>query len=223
MAIVMAISCTHLPCMRKGYISFLKKTAEKWGVNRFVHLGDWVSFDSISFHEKNPALYSATDEFWMAKKLLKRFEEVSPRWDWLIGNHDCLPERQAAGVGLSSIFLKGYNELWNVPYKVHPRYSKLEIDGVLYSHGESGKGGQQAALKQAKDNFQSTVIGHYHAQAGITYAANEKELIFGMSVGCGLDRMKLALEYSWKFPAKPILGAGIIIHGKQAYFEPMRI
>jgi hypothetical protein len=223
MSIVLAASCTHLPCMYKGYDRFLKKTADKWGVNKFIHLGDLFSWDSISFHEKNPSLYTSTDEFYLAQKQLKLIQGVSKKWEWFIGNHDCLPQRQAEKAGLSSHFLKSYQQLWEVDWVVHSRFAKIEHDGVIYSHGEAGKGGQQAALKQARDNWQSTVIGHYHAQACVDWGANEHHLFFGASAGCGLDRKKLAMDYGMKFPAKPILGCVIVVNGKQAYFEPMKI
>ena len=43
--------------------------------------------------------------------------------------------------------------MWNVGWTIHPRFTKLVIDGVIYSHGDSGRGGQDAAFQQARDNF----------------------------------------------------------------------
>ncbi len=123
-------------------------------------------------------------------------------------------------MGLPTEILKDYNDLWGLKWKVHPRFSKLEIDGVLYSHGDGGRGGQDAALTQAKDQFKSTVIGHYHAQAGVRYWANKEYRIFGMSVGCGIDANRMQFEYGVKFTAKPVLGCGIVLDGDRAIFEP---
>lgn len=94
------------------------------------------------------------------------------------------------------------------------------IDGVIYSHGDSGRGGQDAAFKQAKDNFRSTVIGHFHNQAGARWWANPEFRVFGLSVGCGIDASKMQFEYGRKITNKPILGCGVVINGKHAYFEP---
>ncbi len=105
-------------------------------------------------------------------------------------------------------------------WRVHPRYAKIEIDGVIYTHGEAGRGGQHAAIAQAKDNFKSLVLGHYHSQAGVTWAANQEHRIFGMSAGCGIDFNKLQFEYGRKIAQKPLLGCGVVIDGQEAYFIP---
>ena len=73
---------------------------------------------------------------------------------------------------------------------------------------------------QAKDNFRSTVIGHFHAQAGVKWWANPEFRVFGLAVGCGIDASRMQFEYGRKITAKPILGCGVVLGGRQAYFEP---
>ena len=206
--------------MRRGYADFLQRTADKHGCDRVVLIGDVVDWAAISFHEKLPGLPAAKDEVKIARSQVQRLHTAFPKADWLIGNHDALPERQATTAGLPSELLREHADFWEVDWKTHPRYSKHIIDGVIYSHGDSGKGGMMAALKQAKDNFRSTVIGHFHAQAGVMWHANPEFRVFGMSVGCGVDVRKLEFSYGVKFPAKPILGCGVVVNGKQAIFEP---
>ena len=217
---VLVIGDTHCPGMRKGYVEFLKQTADKYAINRVVHIGDVVDWASISYHEKSPGLNNATTEFKKAKKQVDQLVKAFPKADWMIGNHDSLTERQAISAGLPPQILKDYADLWEVPWTVHSRFAKLTIDGVIYSHGDSGRGGQDAAFRQAKDNFRSTVIGHHHSQAGVKWWANPEYRVFGMSVGCGIDVSRMQFEYGRKFSAKPILGCGIVLGGKNAYFEP---
>jgi hypothetical protein len=206
--------------MRRGYVDFLKRVADSYAVNRVVHIGDLVDWASINFHEKSPGLNNAVREFECACRQVRCLARAFPKADWLIGNHDALTERQAVAAGLPRQVLRDYAELWNVDWVVHPRFSKLVIDGVLYAHGDSGRGGQDAAFQQAKDNFRSTVIGHFHAQAGVRWWANPEFRVFGLSVGCGIDAGRLQFEYGRKLTAKPILGCGVVIDGRQAYFEP---
>ena len=206
--------------MRRGYVSFLQRVADKYGVNRVVHIGDLVDWASISYHEKSPSLSSAYREFRSARKQVASLSKAFPKVDWLIGNHDSLTERQAITAGLPTEVLKDYADLWEVDWTVHARFEKLNIDGALYSHGDSGRAGQDAAFKQAKDAFKSVVIGHMHGQAGVKWFANPEFRIFGMSVGCGIDGDLLQFEYGRKFSTKPILGCGVVDKGKQAYFEP---
>lgn len=220
MARVLIVGDTHTPGMRRGYVDFLKRIADRWSINRVVHIGDLVDWSSISYHEKSPGLSHATAEYVKARRQVASLARAFPKADWLIGNHDALTERQAVSAGLPPELLRDYGDMWEVDWVVHPRFSKLVIDGVIYAHGDSGRGGQNAAIKQAKDNFRSTVIGHWHGQAGSTWWANPEFRVFGMSVGCGIDVDKLQFEYGRKFAAKPILGCGVVIDGKRAVFEP---
>lgn len=207
--------------MRRGFVSFLQRIADRYSPDRIVHIGDLVDWASISYHEKHPGLSDARSEYRKALRQVARLYEAFPQADWLIGNHDSLTERQAKTAGILPELLRSYTDVWEVPnWTTHERQAVLEIDGVIYSHGETGKGGQNAALKQAKDNFKSTVIGHFHSQAGVQFWANPDYRVFGLSVGCGVDASSLAMEYGRKFAAKPILGCGVVIDGKRAVFEP---
>jgi predicted phosphodiesterase len=220
MSTVLVIGDTHAPGMRYGYVDFLKRIADLHAVNRVVHIGDLVDWASISFHEKSPALHNATQEFKRAKRQIASLAKAFPKADWLIGNHDALTERQATAVGLPREVLRDYADLWEVDWRVHSRFARLVIDGVNYAHGDSGRGGQDAALCQAKDSFRSTVIGHFHSQAGVKWWANREFRIFGLAVGCGIDASRLQFEYGRKIVAKPVLGCGVVIDGQRALFEP---
>lgn len=220
MASVLIIGDTHCPGMRRGYVDFLKRIADGHAVNQVVHIGDLVDWASISFHEKSPALSNALHEFKSAQRQVATLARAFPKANWLIGNHDALTERQAVSVGLPPQVLRDYADLWEVDWTVHSRFSKFNIDGVIYSHGDSGRGGQDAAFGQAKDHFRSTVIGHFHSQAGVRWWANPEFRVFGMSVGCGIDAGRLQFEYGRRIVAKPILGCGVVINGRRAIFEP---
>lgn len=220
MARVLIIGDTHCPGMRRGYVDFLKRVADEHNINRVVHIGDLVDWASISFHEKSPSLHSASQEFALARRQVAAISRAFPKADWLIGNHDALTERQAATVGLPAQLLRDYADLWELDWNVHARFTKLLVDGVVYSHGDSGRGGQDAAMAQAKDQFRSTVIGYFHSQAGVRWWANPEFRVFGMSVGCGIDASRLQFEYGRRIIAKPILGCGVIINGRRAVFEP---
>lgn len=220
MARVLIIGDTHCPGMRRGYVDFLKRIADVHSINRVVHIGDLVDWASISFHEKSPALSNAIQEFASARRQVATLARAFPRADWLIGNHDALTERQAVSVGLPAQLLRDYADLWELDWSVHARFTKLMIDGVVYSHGDSGRTGQDAALAQAKDQFRSTVIGHFHSQAGVKWWANQEFRVFGMSVGCGIDASRLQFEYGLRIVAKPILGCGVVVNGRRAIFEP---
>lgn len=222
MSNVLVIGDTHAPCMLEGYVDFLADLHSAWNIDRVVHIGDLVDWASISYHPKAPSLKNSEVEFEQAMDQVQELYEAFPEVDWLIGNHDSLTERQATDLGLPLNVLKDYDQLWEVPgWTIHPRFTDLEIDGVIYRHGDKGKGGQNPAILNAQAEFQSVVQGHFHGAAGVTFGANNNKRYFGMQVGCGVDYRKAAMQYGVKFSRKPILGAGIVIDGSTPIFEPM--
>jgi len=220
MATILIIGDTHCPGMRQGYIRFLQRIADQWQPDRFIHIGDLVDWHSISFFEPLPSQDGAGVEFKKAKRQVAELVAAFPKVDWLIGNHDALTHRQAESAGLPANIIKGYAEIWEVPWTVWPRFAKLKIQGTIYSHGDSGGGGKNAALNQAIENFHSTVIGHFHSSGGVNYFCNRTSRVFGMSVGCGIEHRQDRFAYAAMMPKKPILGCGIVVNGKAAYFEP---
>jgi len=221
---VLIIADTHAPCMLDSYVPFLKKMYKKHKCNRVVHIGDLVDWHAISYHEKDPSLPSAYEEFKKAQKQIRKLHRAFPKVDYLIGNHSDLPARKARSIGLPENVLKDFKTLWGLDgWTIHPRFSDLVIDGVIYRHGDKGKGGQIAAYKNAQAEFTSLVQGHLHAQAGVWYHANHDKCVFGMQVGCGVDHSHPAMAYGRVYSAKTIVGCGIVYDSTFAVFEPMKL
>jgi len=152
--------------------------------------------------------------------------EVFQEADYLIGNHSALPVRQAREVGLPPSMLVSLQELMDMPdsWTIHPRHSDLVIDDVIYRHGDKGRSNQlNAAFLNASNEFRSVVQGHFHAQAGVVYGANQRQRYFGLQVGCGTDPRSPYMNYSTVYSKRPLLGCGIVIDGEYATFEPLHL
>lgn len=229
MSRVLVIGDTHAPCMLEGYIPFLKSVKRRYKCDTIVHIGDLVDWAALSYHEKLPHLKNPNMEFKAALKQVRKLYKAFPDCTWLLGNHDTLTERQATTIGLPSCALKEYGDLWEVPnWDVVPRFDSVIIDGVLYQHGDRGKGGDMAAMKNAKIEFRSVVQGHHHTQGGCWYTANQRPTheggrVFGLQTGCGVDHKLAAMAYGKKYSQKPLIGCGVVIDGIRAYFEPMEL
>lgn len=223
MARVCIIGDTHAPGMLKRYPEFVRDTADQWDCDKFVHIGDFVDWHAINFHGKTPGTPSVDHEVEQSREQVSQVTSLFPECEWLIGNHDALPARHAEASGLPTDILRSEADYWNLPsgWNVHERFSHIEIDGVLYAHGECGPQGDNGARNQAKANFQSTVIGHLHQCSGVSWVANRNKRVFGMSAGCGIDHQLLQFAYGRKFKNKPIISCGIVIDGEFAYVEPM--
>jgi predicted phosphodiesterase len=208
---VLVIGDTHLPFEKKHYLDFCIETQKKYQCGKVVHIGDVVDNHSISYHEHHPDGLSPRDEMEQAQKTLYKWFKAFPKVMVCKGNHDILATRKAITFGLSDKLMKPFREVWEFP-------SGWEYDwnyylcGVKYQHG-TGYSGQTAHMKGAVANRMSTVQGHCHSVAGINWSANELNLIFGMSVGCGIDRMKYAFWYGRDFKEKPIISCGVVLEG----------
>ncbi len=221
---VLVIGDTHAPAMHPDYVPFLKEVYEKHNCNRVVHIGDSVDWNAISFHEKDPAMPSPEQEYKEAYKQIQELYKAFPKLDYLTGNHSDLPARKAKFIGLPESVIMPFDKIWNVEgWTIHPRYHDLIIDGVIYRHGDKGKGGQRiAALANAKDEHRPVVQGHLHAQFGIEFAANHDRVIWGMQVGCGTCPNHPNMNYSRVYSARPILGCGLELEG-DPFLERMKL
>jgi hypothetical protein len=156
-------------------------------------------------------------------KHLKRWFGAFPEIYLCLGNHDRLVDRKSKTFGLPNRAIKSFRDIWNFPIGWKEDYS-WEFDNVRYTHG-TGLCGQHSHIRAAEQNRQSTVIGHTHSGGGqITYLVSENDRIFGMNVGCGIDRKTYAFEYGRDFIKKPVLGCGVVTDkGKFCQFFPMII
>ena len=219
---VLVISDTHLPFEKKGYLNFCKQTEKKYKCNQVIHIGDLVDNHSISYHEHDPNGWSPSDEMKIADKHLISWFKAFPKVKLCRGNHDVLVDRKSKTVGLPRRCFHDYRDIWNLPDGWIDEF-EFEIDNVLYKHG-TGYSGKFSHVGAAIDARQSCVVGHTHAVAGVEWMANSKQIIFGMNVGCGIDRRKYAFKYGKDFRRKPILGCGVVLDGgKHAMFVPMEI
>lgn len=222
---ILAIGDTHCPCMLAGYPDFLLQTYEAYECRRVVHIGDLVDLCSANYHENDADYDNPATELDKAlvqvRELTSRFRKV----DLMLGNHDALITRKAQTAGLSQRMIKSFSELYKLPkgWRVHPRYAKLNIGNVQFQHGDAGKGGINAALKNATAEFKSIVQGHYHAQAFVSYYANQSKLIFGCQTGCGTDYKHMQQSYGIKFTAKPITSCAVIHSNTHAEIVPFSL
>lgn len=212
-----------MPFEHPKYLDFLLDIQDRVKCGTVVCCGDLVDNAAMSFHhDSDPNGRSPADEIKEAREHLKPYLHAFPNVLIVLGNHDHRPSLKARHVGLPDDLFKPFREIWQLPKGWRDAYS-WEIDGVKYMHG-TGYSGDLAHMKAAQYNRQSTVIGHIHHICTMGYTASEKDCIFGMAVGCGIDRNKYAFAYEKCFPKKPLLGCGVVTDkGKYAQVFKMDI
>lgn len=218
---VLVIGDPHEPFTKEGYLEFCRKIQEEYDCGTVVHIGDAVDNHAVSYHEKDPEGMSAGDEFNLAIERMKRWYYTFPNVKVCIGNHDALPFRKAFSAGLPKTWLKTYQELLQSPPTWEWDFVH-QVNGVIYQHG-TGLSGEMAAINAARENRQSTVIGHLHTVMNTRFLASYKDLIFGVTVGCGIDHEKYAFAYGKQNTRKPVVACAVILDGKLPINIPMPI
>ena len=70
---VLVIGDTHFPFEHEYYLEFCKEIQKKERCGTVVHIGDLVDNHSISYHEKDPDLWSPAGEMAEVDKSLARW------------------------------------------------------------------------------------------------------------------------------------------------------
>lgn len=216
---VLVIGDTHEPFTKEGYLEFCREQQEKYNCGTVVHIGDLVDNHAISYHDHDAAGKSAGDEYNLAMIKLRKWYYTFPNVKICIGNHDALPFRKLFTAGLPSYWLKSYQELLQSP-KTWEWDFVHHHNGVIYQHG-TGMSGEMASVNAARENRQSTVIGHLHTVCNSRFLASQKDLIFGCSVGCGIDHTAYAFAYGKEQTRKPVLSCAVILQGNTPINIPM--
>ena len=202
MSKVLVIGDIHEPFCLDGYLQHCKNIYKDFNCNKVVFIGDIIDSHYSSFHSTDPDGMSAKDELNLSIKKLRKWHKAFPKATVIIGNHDRIVARKALANGISAKWIKEYKDVLEVPtwnFKTDET-----IDNVLYVHGEGA-----TAFTKAKTLFQSVVAGHTHTKCYIEYMNN----IFGMQVGCGVDKDSYAMAYAKNY-APPQIACGVVLDGK---------
>ena len=217
--IVGIIGDCHMPFTMKGYLQFCYDTFKLNNVNQVVMVGDLVDNHAISRFQTEVDAMGGVSEYTLAVEMIAEMAKMFPNLKLTLGNHDNIPKRQGATVGLHSGFVRSFSEAWKLPdtWEVNDEFL---IDNVIYYHGLCS-GGINGTLNTAIHKRHSIAIGHKHSCSGIRYDDNGYDVIFAMDVGCGIDRRAYAFAYGKEMTSKPTLSCGIVIDGIEAYVVPM--
>ena len=207
------IGDTHIPYELDGYLQWCYDVFDQWAVDRIIHIGDAFDNHALSFHDSEPMLKGVTGEVTEARERASEMYDLFPEATLILGNHDRIPARQLRKIGMEpTIFMKPFEEIYDMP-EGWSTENTVQIDDVIYHHGETA-GGMNGFLKDAKNRMQCAVSGHNHSNAGIASFATQNELVWGMAVGCGVDRDHMAFAYGKNFPSKPIIACGVVVDGE---------
>lgn len=206
---VLIIGDLHEPFCLEGYLDFCKETYANYNCNKVVFIGDVIDNHYSSYHETSADGLGGLDELELAINKLHKWNTAFPEADVMLGNHDLIIMRKAQTSNIPSVWIRSYKEVlmtpkWNF-------VDEIVIDDVMYHHGI----GSKAHIKAVK-NMMSTVAGHHHTDCYTQWFVGKNDKVFGMQVGCGIDKGSYAMAYGQWFP-KPAIACGIVIGGHTAF------
>ena len=204
---VLVIGDLHLPFCLEEYLDFCIEQKAKYDCDEIVFIGDIIDNHYSSYHETDADGMGGGEELEYAIRELRKWYNAFPEATVVIGNHDRIIMRKAQTSAIPKKWIKEYKDVLEVPGWEF--VDSIEIDDVLYIHGEGG-----TARSKMKAELQSVVQGHLHSQAYTDHLVGSNFKIFGMQVGCGIDRRSYAMAYA-KAGKKPAIGCGIILNSGQ--------
>lgn len=205
---VLIVPDIHEPFSIDGFAEWCAEVHDRWGCDSTVFIGDVVDNYATSLHGKDPDNPNATAEFERTAERLDQWFTLFPEAVLTLGNHDDRPMRTAKAGGVSSVFMKSFRETWGIPDGWQICQEAL-IDGVLYVH--QGGGGRNPSLARALVELVPVVSGHYHTCGGVAYHSGRNHTLWGLDVGCGVDRTGYGLAYN-KSLRGFILGCGVVVN-----------
>lgn len=211
---ILVIGDLHTPFEHEGYLDHCKAVKKAYKITHTIFIGDIIDCNFSSYHEVNPDGWGAGDELNASIERLYHWHKAFIGADVIFGNHDRLAMRKIMSSGLSQKWLRGIDEVLDVPsWNFHMR---RVYDGVLYIHGE----GVTARTKALRDG-RSVVQGHRHTEGYVWHNPKDNGTTFGMQVGCGVDNSSYAFAYAKDHPA-PVLSCGVVLNnGKLPILIPM--
>jgi hypothetical protein len=185
---------------------------KKYKPDLVVSIGDLADFHGISFHKSDPDLLSPGDELKRLRALTKELEALFPKMIIVGSNHGDLPLRRALDAGLPQDLFRPYNEIYNVGkgWQFVDDLTLVDGDDAIYLVHYICKDVAKAAAQRGI----CVVSGHTHTNFSISYISNPRSLLWGMSVGCSIDKQSLAFKYNRLDLGRPIIGHGLVEFGQ---------
>lgn len=208
---ILVLSDMHHPYCHPDAVPFLKALKKKFKFDQVVCIGDEADFHDSSFHDSNPDLDSAGVELDKAIKGLSPIYKLFPKVTVVESNHGSMILRKALVGKIPSKAIKSYNDILDAPKGwqwVFDTILQTPLGPVYFCHGKTGTPGRLAS-----QYGMSTVQGHFHEKAQVSYISTPEKLMFDAHTGCLADDKSLALGYNKVNPKRPIVSILVIING----------
>jgi len=207
---ILIVPDLHRPFCHIDALDFLHKVKVKFQPTRVICLGDELDFAGINFHEKDPAMESASRELALGLGYIDTLHELFPKMQLLHSNHGSMLYRRAKHAGLPIHLVKSYNEFTGVPKDDWSWHESIILElpnktKCKFVHGISAN-----VLAASQALGMSLVQGHHHSLFELRYWSAGYGLNFAITSGCLISDEELAFHYNKLQVKRPLLGVTLI-------------
>jgi len=202
----------HAPYHHPDTLAFLCTVRDTYKTEAAICTGDEADGHAISYHESDPDLFSPGEELDQAAKFLGKVHKEFPKMTLAESNHGSLLYRKAKTHGIPKGMLRSYEEIYKTPGWT---WAEEIIDDI--------RPGVKVCIKHSAGVNISTALprqggvcvvqGHHHNKLNVEFLETPTVRIWGMTVGCLIDKTSMAYAYNRVHQARPILGCGVIVSG----------
>jgi hypothetical protein len=167
--------------------------------------------------------HTPRQESLISKEKLKDWYAEFPKMKLAMSNHGSRWMRKAFHAEIPSEMLRKYEDfigapdgwIWKQQWKVDCKHPFIVEHGDRY-------GGQHPHIAAAMHNGMSTIIGHHHSKAAISYIKTAGLDIWACVAGSLIDFEQYAFEYGRNAKLQPQIGATVILNeGRHVIWIPM--
>jgi len=210
----------HSPFVKKGFLEHCVQAYHEYQCTKVSFLGDILDNHFSSFWKTDPDGLSAKDEIDLAIEILQPWYSSFPEAEVCIGNHDARIRRQAFDAGISEKWIKNYSDVIETPGWIWDDY--FDHFDVRYIHGDGPGGATNGAFNRMLHWRISVVQGHFHTSSYTRWSVSEKDRLYAMQCGCGMDYKVYAAAYGKKSQKKPVIECAVILdNGRIPVHLPM--
>jgi predicted phosphodiesterase len=167
MSTILVISDTQAPYHHPDTLPFLTYMKDLYKPDHIVHIGDELDMRHFSKYQRNPDMEGVKEEVERGLEFMQKLFKLFPKCKVAVSNHTARIYIRASEAGIPTHFMKSYREWMGAP-KGWSWHNKIEIEGIVFIHG-MGLSGDGARLKACTLNQKSTVFGHIHSHAGVSW------------------------------------------------------
>lgn len=202
-----------------GFCSYLRRHYDI-PEDGILNVGDETDCLHGGLYPKDPnGHHTPNSEIRAVREKFKEWGSHFPRMKIAISNHGLRWLRKATASEIPEQLLRSYEDIFEAPggwkWAHEWKFANIKYPfRIIHGMGYSGINGARNA---AIDAGMSTVIGHLHSYAGISYVRtggsnkNSGLNIWGMNAGCLIDIDSYAFKYGSDSRNKPCLGASVIL------------